>query len=222
LTIACHAGVEFSVAATKTNTAQLTALALLAAFWRKDERMQEEVRALPSAVERTLGMAQPTADHSERHRYIETFVVLGRGCNYATAYEIALKVKGLNYLFIDAYSSADFKHGLIAVIEQGFPAICVAPSGEVYADMVSLLRELADKGAELIAISDRPEALEMAVTPLQLPVTVPEWLSPVVVHRTWTTPGPRSDRGHGLRSRPPSRSAQGHTHALAGTHAGLA
>ena len=179
-TLACHAGVEASVAATKTYTAQLTALALLAASWADDEMKRSEAAALPNAVLKTLSMAAAVRGHSERYRYMEACVVLGRGYNYATAFEIALKMKELNYLLVGAYSSADFQHGPIAVIEQGFPVIVVAPSGEVYPDMVSLARELSDKGAELIAISDRPEALEMAITPLQLPVTVPEWLSPVV------------------------------------------
>jgi glucosamine--fructose-6-phosphate aminotransferase (isomerizing) len=179
-TIACHAGEEISIAATKTYTAQLTALALLAACWSGDEQRQSEVQALPKALRKALAMADDVRAHSERYRYMEACVVLGRGYNYATAFEIALKMKELCYLLIDAYSPADFQHGPIAVIEQGFPVVVVAPSGEVYPDMLGLARDLKDRGAELIAISDRPEALEMAVTPLQLPVTVPEWLSPVV------------------------------------------
>jgi glucosamine--fructose-6-phosphate aminotransferase (isomerizing) len=179
-TIACHAGAEVSVAATKTYTAQLTALALLAAHWSDDQDRQSQVQGLPKAVRKTLAMGDAVRAASERYRYMEACVVLGRGYNYATAFEIALKMKELNYLLVDAYSSADFKHGPIAVIEQGFPAILVAPSGQVYPDMIGLARELKDRGAELIAISDRPDALEMAVTPLPLPVTLPEWLSPVV------------------------------------------
>jgi glucosamine--fructose-6-phosphate aminotransferase (isomerizing) len=179
-TVPCHAGKEISIAATKTYTAQLTALALLAAHWSADREKQSQVQGLPKAVDRTLDTADAVRASSERYRYMEACVVLGRGYNYATAFEIALKMKELNYLLIDAYSPADFKHGPIAMIEQGFPAILVAPSGEVYPDVLGLARDLRNRGAELIAISDRPDALEMAVTPLQLPVTVPEWLSPVV------------------------------------------
>lgn len=178
--IACHAGTERSIAATKTYTAQLTALALLVACWADDPAMQSEVRDLPRAVLKTLAMGDAVRACSDRYRYMEACVVLGRGYNYATAFEIALKMKELNYLLVDAYSSADFKHGPIAIIEQGFPSILVAPSGEVFPDMLGLARELHTKGAELIAISDRPDPLEMAVTPLQLPVTLPEWLSPVI------------------------------------------
>jgi glucosamine--fructose-6-phosphate aminotransferase (isomerizing) len=206
-TITCHAGVEISVAATKTYTAQLTALALLAAYWSGDEQRKTEVQHLPAAMQKTLALGEEVRQRIGRYRYMETCVVLGRGYNYATAHEIALKMKELTYILIESYSSADFMHGPIAVIEQGFPVILVAPSGEVYPDMLALGRELRDKGAELIAISDRPEALEMAVTPLQLPVTVPEWLSPMLciipgqlmAHDLTLAKGYEPDHPRGLR-----------------------
>jgi glucosamine--fructose-6-phosphate aminotransferase (isomerizing) len=206
-TIACHAGAEISIAATKTYTAQLTALALLAAYWSEEEEKQSEIQHLPRAVEETLALSDVVRERSDRYRYMETCLVLGRGYNYATAFEIALKMKELSYLLIEAYSSADFKHGPIAVIEQGFPVILVAPFGEVYPDMLALARELTAKGAELIAISDRREALEMAVTPLRLPVTVPEWLSPMVciipgqllAHDLTVAKGYNPDHPRGLR-----------------------
>ena len=178
--IACHAGTETSVAASKTYTAQLTALAMLAAHWSDSEDRRAEIQRLPSAVEKTLTQRDAIQACAQRYRYMETCFVLGRGYNYATAFEIALKLKELSYILIEAYSSADFMHGPIAVIEQGFPVVVIAPSGQVYSDMLAMARELKDKGAELIAISDRSEALDLAVTALQLPVTIPEWLSPVV------------------------------------------
>ena len=178
--VVCHAGKEQSVAATKTYTAQLTALALLVAHWSGQEESLSQIQLLPEAAERTLGIREVVRQRAERYRYMEACVVLGRGYNYGTAHEIAIKIKELSYLLMDSYSPADFKHGPIAVIEQGFPVILVAPSGLVFDDMVSLAKELAEKGAELIAISDRKEALDIAVTPLRLPVAVPEWLSPIV------------------------------------------
>jgi len=178
--IACHAGKELSVAATKTYTAQLTALALLVAHWSGQPENRSQIQLLPEAAEKTLGLRETVRQRAERYRYMEACVVLGRGYNYGTAHEIAIKIKELSYLLMDSYSPADFKHGPIAVIEQGFPVILVAPSGQVFADMLSLAKELAEKGAELIAISDRKEALDIAVTPLRLPVALPEWLSPIV------------------------------------------
>ena len=131
-------------------------------------------------MDKTLALGEVLRVGVERYRYMETAFVLGRGYNYATAFEIALKLKELSYILIEAYSSADFMHGPIAVIEHGFPVMLVAPSGEVYADMLAVARDLCAKGAELIVISDRPEALQLATMPLHMPVAVPEWLSPIV------------------------------------------
>ncbi len=178
--IACHAGPEKSVAASKTYTAQLTALALLASLWSDEADRKAQLQLLPRAVENTLALGPVVQRGVERYRYAETAFVLGRGYNYATAFEIALKLKELTYVLIEAYSSADFLHGPIAVVEHGFPAILLAPSGEVYPDMLAMARELCARGAELVVISDLAEALDLAVTPLPMPLQVPEWLSPIV------------------------------------------
>jgi len=205
--IACHAGKETSVAASKTYTAQLTALALLATYWSGEEERKSQIQRLPQAMGKTLTLRDVIRERVARYRYMNTCLVLGRGYNYGTALEIALKMKELSYVLIEAYSTADFKHGPIAVIVQGFPVILVAPAGEVYPDMLALARELVEKGAELIAISDRSETLEIAITPLQLPVTVPEWLSPMVcvipgqllAHDLTVAKGHDPDHPRGLR-----------------------
>lgn len=178
--IALHAGQEQAVAATKTYTAQLTALALLSCTLGDDPKRLEALQRTPLAVERVLGREERVASGVERYRYMETCVVLGRGYNYATAFEIALKLKELNYLIAESYSSADFMHGPIAVVGSGFPALVIAPSGKMFDTMRDFSLELRSRGAELIMISDHQELLAEAVTPLSLPEGVPEWLSPIV------------------------------------------
>ena len=175
-----HAGEERAVAATKTYTAQLTALALLSCSLGDDPDRLEALRRVPLAVEGVLDREELIADAAERYRYMETCVVLGRGYNYATAFEIALKLKELNYLIAEPYSSADFMHGPIAVIGSGFPALVVAPNGKMFDTMRDFTLELKSRGAELLIISDRQDLLAEAVTPLPLPESVPEWLSPIV------------------------------------------
>ena len=175
-----HAGEERSVAATKTYTAQLTALALLAVALSGNSTMWDELERLPGHVERVLQLAPQVRQRVERYRYMERCVLIGRGYNYATALEIALKLKELTYVVAEPYSSADFMHGPIAIIEQGFPVILVAPHGAVYSDLFALARDLRERQAELVVISDQQELLDLAQTPFRLPEAVPEWLSPVV------------------------------------------
>ncbi|MGA9350062.1 MAG: SIS domain-containing protein [Anaerolineae bacterium] len=175
-----HAGEEKAVAATKTYTAQLTALALLSCTLGDDPDRLAALRRAPLAVEYVLDREALIADAVERYCYMETCVVIGRGYNYATAFEIALKLKELNYLIAESYSSADFMHGPIAVVGSGFPALVVAPSGKMFDTMRDFTLELKSRGAELLIISDRQDLLAEAVTPMPLPEGVPEWLSPIV------------------------------------------
>jgi len=175
-----HAGDERAVAATKTYTAQLAALALLSCSLAGDTDRLEALRRVPQAVEQVLADAGRIERAVERYRYMETCVVLGRGYNYATAFEIALKLKELNYLIAESYSSADFMHGPIAVMGSGFPALVVAPGGQMYPTMQRFSLALRARGAELLVISDQEELLAEATTPLPLPAGVPEWLSPLV------------------------------------------
>ncbi|MDI7275856.1 MAG: SIS domain-containing protein [Anaerolineae bacterium] len=175
-----RAGEEHAVAATKTYTAQLTALALLAVALAGDSALWAELERLPEHVARALELSTEMGRRVDRYRYMERCVLIGRGYNYPTALEIALKLKELTYVAAEPYSSADFRHGPIAIIEQGFPAILVAPHGAVYGDLMALAEDLRARQAELVVISDRQEALALADTPLPLPGDVPEWLSPVV------------------------------------------
>ena len=172
------AGRERAVAATKTYTAQLAALALLAVQLAGDAQRLAELQSVPEAVEETMTLEMQIARAAQRYAYATECVVLGRGYNYATAFEIALKLKELTYIVTEPYSSADFRHGPVAIVERGFPAIVVAPQGEVYPDMLALARELSNREAELIVISEQDEALRLARTPLRLPMSLPEWLSP--------------------------------------------
>lgn len=171
-------GEERAVAATKTYTAQLAALALLAVQLTGDEERLAALRRMPEAIERTLALEEQIIRVAQRYAYATECVVLGRGYNYATAFEIALKLKELTYIVTEPYSSADFRHGPVAIVERGFPAVVVAPQGAVYPDMLALTRELSAREAELIVISEQENALRLAQTPLRLPAALPEWLTP--------------------------------------------
>ena len=175
------AGTESAVAATKTYTGQLLAIAMLSAALRDDDLVIETLERLPALIDETLALEGAIEGAAQRFRYMDQCVVIGRGYNYATAYEWALKLKELTYVVADPYSPADFQHGPIAIVSQGFPVLAAAPKGAVFDDALSLLTKLVKtSGAELLVVSNDPRALDLAQTPLSLPDDLPEWLSPLV------------------------------------------
>ena len=177
--VGLYAGEERSVAATKTYTGELAAIALLSACLKDEPRMLADLRQIPEYVASTLTIDTRVVEIVQRFRYMRECVVIGRGYNYATAFEIALKLKELTYTIVEPYSSADFLHGPLALIEHGFPVLMIAPSGKMLPEMKEFISTLQVREAEVIAISDDDEMLEMAHIPLALPVKVPEWLSPI-------------------------------------------
>jgi glucosamine--fructose-6-phosphate aminotransferase (isomerizing) len=180
LVIDLMAGAERAVAATKTYTCQLTAVAMLSAALAEDADRWDWLRRLPALANEVLALDQIVEAAAERYRYMEQCVVLGRGFNYATAFEWAIKLKELAYVFADPYSPADFQHGPVALAHQGFPVLAVAPGGKVSGNLTGLLNHLVDElKVELLAVSNEPAVLELADTPIQLPADMPEWLSPI-------------------------------------------
>jgi glucosamine--fructose-6-phosphate aminotransferase (isomerizing) len=174
-----NAGTERSVAATKTYTAQLLALAMLSAALADDQGAWQALGRVPDWVAQTLDLTADIAHRAERYRYLDRLITSGRGYSYGTAFEIALKLKETSYLLAEPYSSADFLHGPVAIIEAGFAALLIAPSGAAFDDTLAFANTLRDLGAELIVISDREEALSLAHTPLPLPPGIPEHLAPI-------------------------------------------
>jgi glucosamine--fructose-6-phosphate aminotransferase (isomerizing) len=178
--IPLHAGPERAVAATKTYTASLAAMALFSALLASDAARVAELRGLPERVKQTLdGLASRLA-RVERYRYMTHCAVVGRGFNYATVFEIALKIKELTRVVAEPYSSADFRHGPIAMVRDGFPVLLVAPRGAVAGDLRALIEELKELDAEQLIISDDAGLLEGAHLALPLPPDTPEWLTPLV------------------------------------------
>lgn len=176
-----RAGEEKAIAATKTYTAQLLTIAMLSAALAHDEAGWEALQHLPGLVQQAVEQDSVIERAAGRYTFMPQCVVLGRGYNYATAFEWALKLKELTYVLTQPYSSADFQHGPIAIVEHGFPVLAIAPHGRVFNEMLALLRKLKDDHrADLLIISNADEALNLATTPLHLPGDVPEWLSPLV------------------------------------------
>lgn len=176
-----QAGAEKAVAATKTYTAELMCVAMLSTALSGNKKQWGELGKTAGWMKEALKQNDFIAEAAQRYRYIDQTVVLGRGFNYATAFEWALKLKELTYIIAEPYSSADFAHGPIAMVESGYPVFAVAAKGKVFDSMLEMLKRLRSEiAAELAVISNDRRALSLAQVPLTIPVETPEWLSPLV------------------------------------------
>jgi glucosamine--fructose-6-phosphate aminotransferase (isomerizing) len=172
-------GVEASVAATKTYTASLGVLAALAAAIAADRGLELELDAMPDAIARQLRHADVDAAIAAGTTW-QRLAVLGRGANYATAFEAALKVKELTGVAAEPASPADFMHGPIAIVDRGFPVLAVAASGPALPGMVETLDAARARGGRVVAIAEPASRVTRDGDVLVELERVPEWLSPMV------------------------------------------
>lgn len=172
-------GVERSLVATKSYTAQLTALAMLTAMMTDNRDSQDELTHLVDLIRRTLAGSESILGWVQRYRYVEQMAVVGRGYNYPTAFEISLKIKDLCQITAEEYSEADFRHGRVPIIKHGFPVMVIAPSGKPMPLLIDLLQHLNQRHAECIVITDDLNISHYAQSLIALPPHIPEWLSPI-------------------------------------------
>jgi glucosamine--fructose-6-phosphate aminotransferase (isomerizing) len=183
-----NAGEERSVAATKTYTASLAAIAALAASG--DAALTAEVEGLPAALAGQLALSAGGDDRAQRPLATsgdaahavraaadwDRLTVVGRGAHYATAFEAALKIRELAGIVAEPYSPADLLHGPIAAVTAEQPLLAIAPAGPTEQSMRELVAAARERGAHVAAIGhDRTLG-----DPFLELVDVPEWLGPVV------------------------------------------
>jgi len=178
--ISLAAGEEKSVAASKTYTAELMAIATLAAYLKGEQKLVAELNRVSSYAETVLQGAPVVSEIARRFYKHDQLVVVSRGFNYCTTFEIALKIKELAYIAAQAYSSADFLHGPIALLQKGFPVLAVACEGMAHDKMLELIDELRPLDVELALITNDEALLESTGGAVRLPAGMPEWLSPII------------------------------------------
>ena len=180
-TLDIQAGPELAVAATKTYTAELMVIAMLSAALNHDEKNWRELQKVPAWMNETLKQDRMISDAAQRYRYMQQCVILGRGYNYSTVFEWALKLKELTYVEAEPYSSADFQHGPIAIVARGFPVLAVITAGKVADSLMPLLNHLKqDLLAELVVISNLEQALSLGQIGFSISPEIPEALTPIV------------------------------------------
>jgi len=180
-----HAGREESVAATKTYVTECMALLMLAAAWARRRTTLDLLGKMPEAAEQVLQSESLIKERVERYRFADQAVVLGRGYHYATAKEMALKLMETCYLPAQAFSVADFMHGPIAMIHEGFPTLMFVTRGKMSEPMLAVARNLREKGSESIIFSNTPETRHYATIHFMMPRALPEVATPV----TYIIPG---------------------------------
>ena len=157
-----RAGLEIGVAATKTHTAQVAAMLLLAfrLAWARGaqpeaelRRLGRELRAVPEKLEELLARPSAVDEIAGRYHDERFFLYLGRSMGFAVCLEGALKLKEISYIPTEAYAAGEMKHGPIALLDQGSPVVVVADDSPVFAKLVSNIEEARVRGADVIAVA---------------------------------------------------------------------
>src|ERR1043166_4765258 len=168
-----RAGRERSVAATKTYSGQLLLFYLLAHALGAGIRV-DDLRRLPEWAEAALALESDIAARAERYRFMERAIVVGRGLNYANAFEFALKLMETCYVVAERFSAADFLHGPIAMVEHSFPLFLFTPPGVTWPGMRDVLERLAKLKAETLIVTDagHSEAIDLNPRALVVPAKI--------------------------------------------------
>ena len=173
-----RAGRQRSVAATKTYTGQLLVLYMLASGLGPHITLAN-VSEIPGRAEKALELAPELRELVERYRYMRNCVVVARGINYANAFELALKLMETCYVVAERFSSADFRHGPIALIEPDFPVLIFMPPGKALPDLKRLVERLQKLRAETLVISSAGIRLPAVTRAIRVPGSMPEIYTPI-------------------------------------------
>lgn len=173
-----RAGRQRTVAATKTYTGQLLVLYLLAAALGSRITLQD-ISEIPDRVKVALRLAPQIAQLVPRYRYMRHCVVVARGVNYANAFELALKLMETCYVVAERFSSADFLHGPIALVEPDFPVLLFAPPGKTFPEQRRLVERLGKLRAETVLFSSPGVRLPPATHVIRIPGSIPEIYTPI-------------------------------------------
>lgn len=180
-TLCLNAGEELGIAATKTYTGSLAMLALLSTAL--DDNHPERVVHLQRAadgMEKALKLDMALHQLVERYKDMNECVVLGRGFNHCTAFEIALKLTETCYVSARPYSAADFQHGPIAQVNSGYPCLMFAPDGKAFTPMSDLADMMKTSHPALICFAHDAAFLTGSETAIRIPTALAEWVSPLV------------------------------------------
>ena len=184
-----HIGPEIAVASTKAFTSQLAILALLTVLLGRQRQMSlvmgrrivEEIASLSTKIKKVLANFQPVKKVAKKYYQAKNFAYLGRKYNQPVAFEGALKLKEISYIHAEGFTSGEMKHGAIALIDDNFPSLFIAPEDSVYEKNLSNIQEIKSRGGKIIVIATEGNAKirELADDIIYIPKTL-EMLTPIL------------------------------------------
>lgn len=185
-----HVGPEIGVASTKAFTGQVTVLAMLAVALGElrgtlsaDEAadIAADISRLPDLITEALQVDDIIKSLSSTYTYVHNFLYLGRGYNYPTALEGALKLKEISYIHAEGYPAAEMKHGPIALIDNELPTVFIAPNDDLHEKVISNIQQVKARGGSVIAIVTKGDTAIPAIADhvIEIP-PVAECLSPII------------------------------------------
>jgi len=184
-----HSGPEIAVASTKAFTSQVAILALLAVMLGRQRRVSlatgqriiNELAVLPNKIKQVLTLNDEIRRIAEKYYQYKNFAFLGRKYNNPIAFEGALKLKELSYIHAEGFAAGELKHGPIALIDENFPSLVIAPLDSVYEKNYSNLMEIKARGGKIIALTTEgnEKIKEAADEAIYIPKTL-EMLTPIL------------------------------------------
>jgi glucosamine--fructose-6-phosphate aminotransferase (isomerizing) len=177
-TLLMHGGREQSVAATKTYTGQMLLFYMLAEAL-SDGHPPLGSERIPGYAAKALELRGGIAELVQRYVFMENCVVVGRGLIYGNAYEMALKLMETCYVVAERFSSADFLHGPVAMVERRFPIILFSPPGVTLKSVRELMQRLKELSADTLVITSDDDCASLSTRCIRMPGEIDEWLSPI-------------------------------------------
>lgn len=186
-----HVGPEIGVASTKAFTGQVTVLTMFALALgtlrgtidrETAAKVTGALRNLPALIKQTLKLNDAIEKLSSTYTYVHNFLYLGRGYNYPSALEGALKLKEISYIHAEGYPAAEMKHGPIALIDREMPTVVIAPNDGMHEKIVSNIQQVKARGGSVIAVVTKGDTTiaDIADHILEIP-EVPDIISPIIV-----------------------------------------
>lgn len=186
-----HAGPEIGVASTKNFVAQLAVIYLFTLFMGQLKKTLShadltqkiyDLKRVPDYVDTILGQKETIKAIAEKYSHSQQFLFIGRGVNYPSALEGALKLKEISYIHATGYPAGELKHGPIALIDSNLPVVCIAPKTSTYEKMISNIQEVRSRKGKTIVIATQGDThiQQYADDIIYIP-EIEEDLSPILV-----------------------------------------